>query len=141
MGSINLNGVWGDVQSVLVQSVKELFALYPELNNIGVFTTVPRGAVVPYIKITGAKSQGQQLFDDNSFAGEFQLTAFGFGRNGWQLTALNCVCHQLPSHMLNKPLACGLSIVNVVPGDVSVEEDLEVNAWRGMLNLRVVAGI
>ncbi|MBL0725924.1 MAG: hypothetical protein JJW01_03130 [Alphaproteobacteria bacterium] len=136
---MSINNIGQILQSILICNTKEIVNLEPNWRNaVGVYVSVPNTSKVPYVKINGLTKRGQPLIDDSSFSGSFNISIFDNDKNNQQsMDLLYTLYVDLPTILIGK-VKNGISIVNAIPSESSVIENLQTDSWVGNFEMMLI---
>lgn len=120
-----------EIQKIIINSIKDIE--YIKKNNVGVFTSVPSKAKMPYIKIASIfMNNSQQNANIKNFT--FDLFVVADGKNNSQIfEIMECLFSEI-EEKINQYIdkeSLDIEILNVFNIKYNIDENFQNNFWNG----------
>ena len=128
-----------ELQQLLIDCAKNI--AYLKQNNIFLYTSLPNGVKMPYIKIIGIENNDElKQCDIQTFVVSFFIATNG--KNNSQVIEI-CDClssglgNAVNDYFLQNKTKCNIKIFNIYNYKYNITEDLQNDMWYGKLSISV----
>ena len=136
---MNIKNLPEILHNILIDITKNTLTTDISFKDVNVYSVVPRDVSVPYVKIGDFIKDSQPLYSDNSFRGIFKISVFSSETNFISVSQIvNYLKILLPENAIGK-VKDGVEILNVIIGDYSIQENMDLRSWIATFTLTIVA--